>query len=66
MLLLSGIASVIIISLFDLFNLIIKLYIKFLKTAPRVGTPLLTNKWLALVHLGSLNRILRASLTMFT
>ena len=62
MLLLSGIVSVIIISLFDLFNLIIKLYIKFLSTAPRVGTPLFTNKWLALVHLGSLNKILRASL----
>ncbi len=36
----------------------INLYIKFLNTAWKVGTLLLTNKVLALVHLGSLRRIL--------
>ena len=46
----------------DSFNLHMKVYINFLKSALRVGSPRLTNNWLALCHLGTCNNSLRASL----
>ena len=46
----------------DSFNLHMKVYINFLKSALRAGSPRLTNNWLALCHLGTCNNSLRASL----
>ena len=58
----AGLVKAVKIVFFDSVNRHINLYIKFLSTAWKVGTLFVTNKWLALVHLGHFNRILTASL----
>ncbi len=57
-----GSVRVIMITFFGSVNRHINLNIKFLSTAWKVGTLHVTNMWLALVHLGSLSEILKASL----
>ena len=59
----TGLIRLTIRQLSDLSNRHMNLYIRFLKRASQVGTPKLTNSWLALCHLVTLISNLKATLS---